>query len=622
MALDVELSEITDFLAQHPPFDDLSHPDLEALAPRFAIEYVRRGTPVIALRQRSDHLYVVRSGAVDITDEHGALVDRGAAGSCFGSTSMTSGQPSTLTVTAIEDSLVLLLGADAFGAVSRAHPGFARFFDEQRRDRLAAAVTAQQQVPTGASGLRGRVSDLIGRDPVTVATGVSILDAARQMAASGVSCLLVMHGDHLVGIVTDRDLRNRVVAAERSPHDPVDAVMTRDPVCASAESRTVDVLLDMVTRNIHHLPVLDAGRVVGVVTATDLLRVERADPVHLVGDVARQPDLAGVARVAGRLPSVVEGLVRQGASADEISRVVTAVGDAVERRLLALAEAELGPPPVPYCWVVLGSRARSEQALAADQDNAILLHDDVTEQDATWFEALARAVTDGLDVCGYPRCRGDVMATNPSWRQPLAAWRRSFATWLTEPTSDAVMRASIFFDMRAVHGDPNLVDSLMSYVNGLAPTSTSFLAHLAKHAVEHEPPLGFFRGFVLDRKGAHKNTLDIKRGGVGALVELARVHALSVGSGAVTTRARIDAVVSAGLLSREAGADLLDAFEFISSVRLRHQAAQVASGLDPDNHVAPDELSTFEKRHLREAFAVIRSGQSVLASRYPLQYIS
>jgi CBS domain-containing protein len=379
----------------------------------------------------------------------------------------------------------------------------------------------------------------------------------------------------------------------------------------------------MVGRHIHHLPIVDVeGRPVGLVTTTDLLRLEQGNPVYLAGDVAKQADVAGVAAVSGRLARVVQSLVEQDASADDIGRVVTAVGDAVERRLIALAEGELGPSPVPYCWVTLGSRARLEQALSADQDTAIIVDDAMGPGDAAWFEALAARVTDGLVTCGWRRCPGGVMATNPRWRRPLAQWRREFTTWLSEPVPDAVLGASIFFDMRPVHGDTTLFHRLQRHVLTASPSSRVFLAHLAKQATANEPPLGFFRGLVLQKGGEHRDTLDIKRGGIGAVVELTRVLALSVGSPAVNTRARIEVARQAGILGAERADDLRDAFEFISYVRLRHQAAQLRRGEEPDSFVAPRDLSSFDKRHLREAFAIVRAAQAALANRYPMAYIS
>jgi len=383
------------------------------------------------------------------------------------------------------------------------------------------------------------------------------------------------------------------------------------------------VLMEMTSRNIHHLPILGPdGTPEGVVTTTDLMRLEQSNPIYLVGDITQASSVAEVAAVSSRLAQVVESLVSQDASAEDIGRIVTAIGDAVERRLLGLAEEALGQPPVRYCWIALGSRARQEQALAADQDNALVLDNDVQPEHAAYFEALAHFVSDALVDCGYPYCPGGVMATNPRWRVSLSQWRAEFTTWMTEPVPDAILRASIFFDMRPVYGDPRLFHKLRKHILKQAPSSRLFLAHLAKRAVENEPPLGFFRNFVLERHGANRSTLDIKRGGVGAVVEIARVLSLSIGSRAINTQSRLAAAVEAGALAPERGQDLRDAFEFISYVRLHHQAAQVRAGRPPDNHIAPDDLSSFEKRHLREAFGIVRSAQSSISHRYPATYIS
>ena len=623
MALDVELSEVRDFLAHHEPFDVLPDAVLDTLPAQLSIEYFRRGTKLIERGRDNSHLFVLRSGAAEVHDAQGSLVDRGGEGSCFGSITLTQGNPSTFDVTAIEDSLALMLPAEGFHQLCADHPEVDSFFDAQRASRMSGAVASLQLSTTGSAILKTRVRDLVGRETVGVDTAATVREAAQTMSEHRVSSLLVMDGDRLVGIVTDRDLRTRVLAAGVDPGVAVTEVMTSEPVTGDVDALAFEVLLEMVGRHIHHLPIVDAsGRPVGIVTTTDLLRLEQANPVYLAGDIAKQPDVAGVAEVSNLLPQVVQALVEQDASADDIGRVVTAVGDAVERRVIALAEAELGPPPVPYCWVALGSRARLEQALAADQDNAIIIDDAMLPEHAAWFEALATRVTDDLVTCGYPRCPGDVMATNPQWRQPLAGWREQFTSWLRQPVPDAILGASIFFDMRPVHGDVALFAKLQRRVLKASPASKVFLAHLAKNATANEPPLGFFRGFVLEKAGDHKDTLDIKRGGIGAVVELARAHALSVGSPAVNTQARIQAAREAGILGDERADDLRDAFEFISYVRLRHQAGQVRRGEPIDNFVSPDALSSFDKRHLREAFAIVRGAQSALSHRYPMQYIS
>ena len=622
MGLEVELAEIRDFLAEHEPFDTLPDAVLDALPAQLSVEYFRRGSRLIAKGRDNHHLYVLRSGAVEIVDAHGTLVDRGGAGSCHGSITLTQGNPSTFDVTAIEDTLALLLPAEAFRRLCAEHPRVDAFFDAQRRHRMRTAV-AELQVTDGGAILKTRVRDIIDREPIVVPCTASVREAAQAMSEHRVSSLLVMDGERLAGIVTDRDLRTRVVAAGLDTAVAVTEVMTPDPVTGREDALAFQVLLEMVGRTIHHLPLVDAaGAPVGLVSTTDLLRLEQSNPVYLAGDIAKQDTVEGIARIVDRLPRVVEALVRQDATADDVGRVVTSVGDAVEQRLIVLAETDLGPPPVPYCWVALGSRARLEQALAADQDTAMVIDDSVTDEQMEWFERLATRVVDGLEACGYPRCKGDAMATNPRWRRPLSQWREEFARWMRRPEPEALLTASIFFDMRPVSGDSSLHAGLQDFVVQTAPGAGIFLAHLAAHASRNEPPLGFFRNFVLEKHGEHRDTLDIKKGGILGIVELARVHGLAVGSRSVNTLARLDDAREGGAISHELADDLRDAFEFIGYVRLRHQAEQVRAGRPVDNHVAPDSLSSFEKRHLREAFGIVRSAHHALGQRYPVRYLS
>jgi CBS domain-containing protein len=623
MGLEVELAEIRDFLAEHEPFDGLPDAVLDTLPGSLSVEYFRRGSQLIAKGRDNHHLYVLRSGAVEVIDAQGTLVDRGGAGSCHGSITLTQGNPSTFDVTAIEDTLALLLPAELFHHLCSQHPDFDAFFDAQRRHRMRTAVAELQVTGGGSAILKTRVRDIITREPIVVPRTATVREAAQAMSEHRVSSLLVMDGERLAGIVTDRDLRTRVVAAGLDGGVPVTEVMTADPVTGSEDALAFQVLLEMVGRTIHHLPLVDAhGAPVGLVSTTDLLRLEQSNPVYLAGDIGKQDTVEGIARIVERLPRVVEALVRQDATADDVGRVVTSVGDAVEQRLIALAEADLGPPPVPYCWVTLGSRARLEQALAADQDTAMIIDDAVTPEQQQWFERLANRVVDGLEACGYPRCKGDAMATNPRWRRPLAQWREEFGHWMRRPEPEALLTASIFFDMRPVSGDATLHARLQDFVVETAPGASIFLAHLAAHVSRNEPPLGFFRNFVLEKHGEHRDTLDIKKGGILGIVELARVHGLAVGSRSVNTLARLQDARDGGVISHELADDLRDAFEFIGYVRLRHQAEQVRAGRPLDNHVAPDSLSSFEKRHLREAFGIVRSAHNALGQRYPVRFLS
>ncbi|GAB46957.1 DUF294 nucleotidyltransferase-like domain-containing protein [Mobilicoccus pelagius] len=621
--MEPELAEVKDFFASHEPFSRLPGAVLDALPRRCTMRYHRRGSTILDADDTVEALRVVRSGAVDVHDRAGGLVERVDVGGSVGVTGLLEAPPYGFRVTAVEDTLLLLVPRAAFEELLDHAPVSAHFLLQQAH-RLRAAVKTVQVSDHGGAVLRTQVEEMVSGRLVTIDPARTVQEAAAAMQAERVSSLLVLDvAGRLAGILTDRDLRNRVVAAALPYSTTVAEVMTPDPLTLGLEAPAFEALLEMLGRGVHHLPVVDgAGRPQGLVTSTDLMRLERSSPLYLVQDVGRQTSTVGLAAVAARLPSIVDHLVTQDVSAGDVSRVVTAVADAIHRRLVALAEARLGPPPVPYCWVVLGSQARHESGLGGDQDTAIVLDDSATAADADWFADLATAVTDGLVECGFPRCPGDVMASSPRWRQTESAWRGIFAEWLDHPTPEALVGAAIFFDMRPLAGDAELCERLRRDVLARTPHARPFLAHLTKQAVEHQPPLGLFRGLVVERSGPQQSTLDIKHRGVGPVVEIARVHALSSGSPAVETRARLQEAAAAGRMDADAAADLLDAFEFISYVRLRHQARRVREGGPPDNHVAPETLGHFEKRTLKDAFGVVRAAQGVLAGRLPLGYIS
>ena len=612
--MDVELAEIRDFLAEHPPFDALPADVLDRLPARCTVSYARRGTVVLRPGDRGDRLYLVRSGAVDITDE-GHLVDRVGAGGGFGMSALVEHVPARYAATAREDTLLLELPQADFDALAAEHPAVAVHFAATHHGRITAAIAQLQAPARGSAVLKTSVRDLLRAQPVSVAPSATVAEGARVMTAAGVSSLLVMEGGSLVGIVTDRDLRRRVLAAGVPPDRPVGEVMTPDPVTLPARALALEAMLEMTGRNIHHLPVVEDGRVLGLVTTTDLVRLERSNPVYVVADVQRQEDVAGVVEQAARIPAVVGQLVREDASAADVGRVLAALTDAVTRRLVVLAETQLGPAPGRYAWAALGSVAREEQGLASDQDHALVLADDADPADP-WWAAMAERVTAGLEACGLPRCPGGTMATDPRWRQRVSGWRSQFARWGEEPAPEAVLRAAIFYDMRAVHGDADLVVGLRSEVVPLGGRSDLLLAHLTAQSARMRPPIGFFRGLVLEDAGEHRDTLDLKRG-IAAVVQMARIHALRAGSTALGSGARLAAAREAGILPKESATDLTDALELLSYLRLRHQAARVAAGEVPDNHLDPRRLGSLDRRHLRDAFAVVRSAQQGLSSRSP-----
>lgn len=626
--MDVELAEVRDFLAAHHPYSQLPEPVLRELPKRIVTKYFRRGAHLIELGQSNDYLHIVRSGGVHIIDAHGVLADTAEPGESFGLSSVWAGSPSRYRMVAVEDTLCLLLPSDVFRHLMSVSEPFSKFFLDQHAGRMRSGVELVRMDESGSAILRTRVRQMLRKKPVTTAPSTPIRVAAQQMTDLRISALLVTEGDpstgsgdgstgpggRLVGIVTDRDMRSKVIAGGMDPNGPISSIMTPNPTTTHPDTLAFEVLVQITQHGWHHLPVVEDGQLLGMVTAGDIMRLEQANPSYLVGEIDKQTSIDGVVESAKKLPNVVYQAAAQDATADDVARVITAIMDALTRKLILLTEAEIGDSPVHYCWVALGSQGRLESGMQSDQDNALLISDDVTPDQMAWFAELAQRVVDGLVRCGFPLCPGDMMASNPQWRVPLRTWGGYFAQWMNAPEPDALLNAQTFFDMRPVHGDRTLFERLQSSVIPRAPQATRFLSYLAKQAQRFEPPLGLFRDFVTSDENGGR--IDLKAGGIAPVVQLARLAALSKGGAQLNTIDRLKAASANNAMSEEKAADLTDAFEFISYVRLQHQVRQLKRGQQADNMIDPDSLSSFERRHLKEAFAIIRKTQGTLSYLY------
>ena len=593
------------FLATLHPYDSLAPDELARVAGAARPVDVPAGTVLYRAGDALEGLYLLVEGRVEVTDEAGAPVSLLAARNSFGERGLLRGGRAVTAARATEDSRLLLLPADEFHRQIEVSPAFARFFD---RGRPPAAA------PEGDIATQ-RVGDLVARRPVSVRPGTGIQAAAALMRDTRVSSLAVTDSEErLVGIVTVRDMTTKALARGLAPEAPVSEIMTPDPLALSPAALGTDLLTLMLERGIGHVPVTEGGRVVGMLTQTDLTRFQAVTAGAMLRDIARADAAGEMAEVTARLPRLLAQLVGAGNRHEVTTRLVTDIADACTRRLLALAERRLGPPPADYLWAACGSQGRQEQTGISDQDNCLILADGAAADDP-YFERLAAFVCDGLAACGYYLCPGEMMATNPRWRQPLSVWREYFAGWIATPDPEAQMLASVMFDLRPVGGASELFEDLQAETLEAAGRNSIFVSHMTANSLKHVPPLGLFRGFATIRSGEHRNQLDLKMNGVVPVVDLARLYALRGGLRAVNTRARLEAARAAGLVSDTGGRDLIDAYDLIAETRLEAQAAQVRAGQRPDNFMAPADLSDLERSHLRDAFVVVRTMQSAAGQR-------
>ena len=605
--------DIPGFLRHHPPFDALEPERLEAVAGSVEIEHVPEGTVVLQQGGApASHLYVVRKGAVELLDD-GRLLDLLGEGEVFGQFSLLAHEGPTVTVRAHEDTLCYLIPEEVADELLETSAGQAFVIGSMRRRILSAS---ERSFSEGPDARLAPIGTLVRRPAVSAEPTTTVSAAAERMADERVSSLLVpMRGGW--GIVTDRDLRTRVVAVRESFDTPVEAVATFPAMTLEAQTPAGEALLRMFADGVHHFPVTDVdGAVTGIVTDTDLMGLTRHSPFAIKSAIERAATSEEVAEAGRDLPQVVVAMVDVSADPVDVGRVVALVVDTMTERLLQLGVAAQGDPPCAWAWLALGSAARHEQALKTDQDHALAFDPD-GEDPATvdpYFARLAEFVTAGLEAGGIPRCHGDAMAVHSALRKPIDGWVETFRSWLDDPDPTASILASIGYDFRQVAGpldaEPSLDDALRQ-----ARGHPSFLRHLGRRALDLKPPTGFFRDLVVEHQGEHAGRLDVKHGGISIINNLARAYSTQAGVTAKGTLSRLQAAVLAGVLDADVADELSEAFHFLWGVRLEHQTAQVRSGEAPDDFVDPAELGPLARSGLKEAFRVDLPGAADACER-------
>jgi len=602
-----DVSLATEFLHTVPPFNLLDGERLQSVARKLEAAYYPQGKTIFSSSATAG-LAIIRKGAVRLLDADRRFLDKRSEGELFGHRIWFHGEQKEYIAEAEEDCLVWHLPAEHFKQLCERNPQMSEYFSSHLKTRVSAAAQVSHSIT--------EVRDLLRREPVLIEQTASIRQAAQLMSRENVSSVLVMKDNVLTGIATDKDLRQRVLAAELDPAESIAGVMTENPVTLSAAAGVDEALLLMMRERYNHLPVVEEGSPLGLVTAGDLLRAQTEHPLRLVRDIHKKENVDQLIYLSRRLPSLFERMVNLGRDVEQIGRMVTHITDAFTVKLILLAQEELGAAPMKFSWVVFGSQAREEQTAKTDQDNGLILERKADEQEAAYFSSLANFVCDGLDRLGYVFCPGEIMAMNIKWRVSLAKWKRHFDSWIDEPEPKSVMHSSIFFDMRCVHGDSGLVEQLLAYATKRAKDNRIFRRFMAANVLSHRPPIGFFRRFVQEDDGTHSEGLNLKHRGIVPITDLVRMRALESGVTEANTFTRIRLATETGTMNESDASSLRDALILINQIRLAHQAEQMKNGQKPTNFVPPDELSPLMRRNLKAAFMLVVEAQNALAHRY------
>ena len=624
----VVTDSVVSFLKAIPPFQFVPETELARLTKSMSLEYFPKDTTILSAGTRpADALYVIQKGGVKLALRTKVgkelILDMRSEGEVFGLLSLMGGDVTRLDVTAVEDTICYSIPGAEMQRLMAEHSEVSDYLvhTSMKRyvDRSLSELRAQTQLMGDAERLLYslKVSDISTKTAITCREQTTIGDAARLVAGSHATCVTVIGEDgKALGIVTDRDFTTKVVAAGLTVDGPVKEIMSTPVVTIENNALLFQALLAMLCHHIQHVLVTEAGMPKSVLTTHDLTLLQGKSPLSVVRHLEQQRDLKGLGEAQKRITDLLPLLLREGAKASHITRVVAEINDRLIAKIFEFAHAQLGPAPVPYCWMVLGSEGRREQTFKTDQDNAPIYSDAADAPAIDYFARLTEFVRDALEACGYPLCTGDFMASNPKWRMSLHGWKESFRQWIAEGELHATEDALILLDMRPVAGDEALFNELAEHTRALLKQGSFFKSILASVSIVNKPPLGFFRTFVVERSGDHKEELDLKMLGSGPIVNAARLFALDNGIESTNTLDRLAALERLDYLDKTLLHDLQQAFEFLTMLRLEQQLRRARTGQEPSNYLKPESLTHLQKSMLKETFQTIGRVQSFIDQRF------
>ncbi|MDC8832223.1 DUF294 nucleotidyltransferase-like domain-containing protein [Alteromonas gilva] len=599
--------QVMDFLKTSAPFDQLDDEALDELARQARLLYLAKENQQELLAENQDRLFLIHSGQFSVTDSN-APERHLSEGDYFGFHSAIDGVSYPLTVKIDSPGLVYSFSEKAFKKLLTL-PDVANFFQSTKTEVLQN----QAVLDSNSMWLYKALSEVIERQPVKVDVSLSVQQAAEKMSQNNVSSLLITEHDKLAGIVTDRDLRNRVVATGLDMSLPVSAIMTDKPAMIIQNRTMFDAMALMTERNIHHLPVIDRStrQPVGMLTASDIVRHQKGNVLYIIGELSKAENLYELTRLSWQIPHYLATHAKRLGDFDIAGKVLAQATDIMTRKLIGFYQQQHGLAPMNFAWIVYGSQAREDQTMGSDQDNGLLLEHEPDNHQAEYFAGMAEYVCDGLGKCGIKLCPGNIMASNPELRLSLDAALAQSQQWVKQPTSTAIMHFNIFLDARAAAGDVELFKKMQK---ARAPLfkQKMFLAALARQANETSVPLTMFQKFSYEKGHKIKDTIDLKTRATAIINNLVRLYALANGLTMPATLGRIASLpAGAGLSSRDTD-NIRDIWLFLNRLRWRHQLQNKAT----DNRVSVSDLSSIEKHQLKAAFKAIDRAQQAAVMKF------
>ena len=624
----IETDNLRRFLSGNEPFSFLPKKEVRRVSEAMkVVRYPKNTVLFVQGGSRIGYLYILQKGSAERYYEengHRTMRELLSEGDMYGGISILLNDGiSVRTVRTLEEAVFYMLPRQQFLDICRSYESFTEFFTDtfgkRMLERSYAAIVSKTMSPReeGVGFFNQHVASVYTTEPIFGTDSMSIREAAEKMTNENISSLFIKSTKgNCVGVVTERDLARRVIARGTDTGQPVSVIMTTPVRTIPEYAQVFDALMTMMENDIRHLAITDVDdNVVGILTNRDLLTSQGHAPLFLIRSITQAVTIDEVVAEHNHLPQLIRTLVSSGAKADNLTHFITTVSDAILKKVMGFVLDRLGPPPAKFAFMIMGSEGRGEQTLKTDQDNAIVF-EDVPESQLKevrdYFLHFGQIANDLLNQAGYAFCEGNVMAKNPKLCQPLAVWKAYFSDWIHAAEAEDLLHASIFFDFRLGYGDGSLITDLRQHLNDSLQDWAGFFWHLSENALNFKPPLGFFRNFVVESKGEHRDKFDIKSA-MTPIVDFARIYALRHKVEESNTLKRLSHLRLKDVISQKEYEELEKAYSFLLQLRLvRQVTAIIDERKKPDNYINPKSLTRIEQRMLKEIFARIENFQKKL----------
>lgn len=619
------------FLRNHAPFNKMQPVPLQRFADNAQIAFYAAGSEIVGPNSGTvRYFYLIESGKVqarqagEVAVTEYSILSLGA-GEGFPIGAVTAGRPSTNVYTAVEDTFCYQLPAEDFLALMASSPEFnlfctqyiASLLDQSRRQlQLQFAQRASEQ-----QTLNSPLAGIGSRSPITVAPETPLRAALETMSKAGIGSLVVAGEDRKpLGVFTRSDVLDRVVLAELPLTTAIREAMSPTPFMLEEHATAYDAMFAMANHGIRHVLVTDAeGRLTGVVSERDLFSLQRVGLRQIRQTIDGARDIEALQHSAADVRQLAFNMLAQGIGAEQLTQFISALNDALTRRIIALNLENHAFDGIEWAWLAFGSEGRDEQTFSTDQDNGIVFAPppgaDVNALKER-FLAYARDVNRDLDRCGFPLCKGNIMASNPQWCLTLEEWKEQFSRWIRVPDPDALLNATIFFDFRTLYGKAELADAMRRHLLAQTAASPMFLRAMAKNALDVEPPLGKIRDFLTDLEPEHPGKIDLKKYGSRIFVDVARIYAMASGVHNTNSIQRLRLAGQRLSIRADEINAIVEGLNFIQLLRLQHQYLEGEPGQQGDNLIDPDTLNELDRRILKESFRQARKIQTRLKLDY------